>query len=84
VACHEDEVPYIRGDRTPTKLEALPEGHELRLGYARRTLPVDRPLKDGERLPECGGIVAIHTPGHTPGHLCLYVERARALIAATR
>lgn len=80
-ACHEDEAPYIRGDRTPVKYEALPENHELRLAYARRTVPVDRTLKDGELLPFCGGIRVLHTPGHTPGHLCLYVERARTLIA---
>lgn len=81
VLCHEDEAPYIRGDRTPIKLAALPEGHELRLAYARRTVPVARTLRDGERLNDCGGILAVHTPGHTPGHLCLYVEEARALIA---
>lgn len=81
VLCHEEEAPYIRGDLTPIKLRALPEGHELRLAYARRTVPVARTLRDGERLSECGGILAVHTPGHTPGHLCLYVEEARALIA---
>jgi glyoxylase-like metal-dependent hydrolase (beta-lactamase superfamily II) len=81
VLCHEDEAPYIRGDLPPVKLQALPEDHELRLAYARRVIPVGRTLKDGDRLGDCGGILAIHTPGHTPGHLCLYVEQARTLIA---
>lgn len=79
--CHEAEAPYIRGDLPPVKLQALPEDHELRLAYARRVVPVGRTLRDGERLTDCGGILAVHTPGHTPGHLCLYVERARTLIA---
>ena len=81
VLCHEDEAPYIRGDLPPVQLEALPKDHELRLAYARRVVSVGRTLKDGERLGDCGGILAIHTPGHTPGHLCLYVEKARTLIA---
>ncbi len=81
VLCHEEEAPYIRGDLTPVKLQALPEGHELRQAYVRRTVPVARTLRDGEWLNDCGGILAVHTPGHTPGHMCLYVEEARALIA---
>ena len=81
VLCHEDEAPYIDGRMTPVKMQALPENHEMRQAYARRTVPIARTLKDGERLPDFGGILAIHTPGHTPGHMCLYVEAARALIA---
>ncbi len=81
VLCHEAEAPYIDGRETPVKLQALPEGHEMRLAYARRTVPISRSFRDGDRLPACGGIRAIHTPGHTPGHLCLYAEAARTLIA---
>ena len=42
---------------------------------------VDRTLTDGERLPYCGGIVAIYTPGHTPGHISLYLEPSKVLVA---
>jgi hypothetical protein len=28
-----------------------------------------------------GGVRVVSTPGHTPGHLCLYLERSRTLIA---
>jgi glyoxylase-like metal-dependent hydrolase (beta-lactamase superfamily II) len=42
---------------------------------------VDRDLVDGEELPFCGGIRIIHTPGHTPGHICLYHSAGRTLIA---
>ena len=81
VLCHEAEAPYIRGERTPVKYESLPEDHEFRLAYARRVLPSVRTVKDGERLPFPSEIVAVHTPGHTPGHICLYLPEARALIA---
>ncbi len=42
---------------------------------------VDKTLTDGETLPYCGGIKVIHTPGHTLGHICLYLERNKTLIA---
>ena len=42
---------------------------------------VKRTLKDNERLSFCGGIRVIHTPGHTPGHICLYHEESKTLIA---
>jgi glyoxylase-like metal-dependent hydrolase (beta-lactamase superfamily II) len=33
------------------------------------------PLEDGQVLPVLGGLEVIHTPGHTPGSVCLYGER---------
>jgi len=44
-------------------------------------LKVDRTIGDGEVLPYCGGIQIIHTPGHTPGHICLYHVASKTLIA---
>jgi glyoxylase-like metal-dependent hydrolase (beta-lactamase superfamily II) len=44
-------------------------------------ITVDHTLGDGETLPYCGGIRIIHTPGHTPGHICLYLEASKTLIA---
>ncbi len=44
-------------------------------------LKVHRTVADGEVLPYCGGIRLIHTPGHTPGHSCLYLQASRTLIA---
>ncbi len=81
VACHEDEAPYIRGDLPPVKYTELSEDHPFRQAYARRVVPVHQLLRDGDLLPYCGGISVFHTPGHTPGHICLYVREARALIA---
>jgi glyoxylase-like metal-dependent hydrolase (beta-lactamase superfamily II) len=41
---------------------------------------VDYPLNDGDYLPGIDGVRAIHTPGHTPGSTCYYVESAKAMI----
>jgi glyoxylase-like metal-dependent hydrolase (beta-lactamase superfamily II) len=37
-------------------------------------------LTDGEELPFGGGVTVIHTPGHTPGHICLYHAGTKTLI----
>jgi glyoxylase-like metal-dependent hydrolase (beta-lactamase superfamily II) len=38
-----------------------------------------RPLEDGDVLPLLGGLRVVHTPGHTPGSICLYAARDRLL-----
>jgi glyoxylase-like metal-dependent hydrolase (beta-lactamase superfamily II) len=42
---------------------------------------LDEHLEDGDLLDLVGGIRVIFTPGHTPGHLSLYLERPRVLVA---
>jgi glyoxylase-like metal-dependent hydrolase (beta-lactamase superfamily II) len=43
--------------------------------------PADpRPLAHGEVLPALGGLEVVHTPGHTPGSVCLYAREHRLLI----
>ena len=37
------------------------------------------PVEDGQVLPILGGLQVIHTPGHTPGSICLYSARHRLL-----
>lgn len=37
------------------------------------------PIEDGDVLPILGGLEVIHTPGHTPGSVCLYGRRDRVL-----
>jgi glyoxylase-like metal-dependent hydrolase (beta-lactamase superfamily II) len=36
-------------------------------------------LEDGDRLPP--GLVALHTPGHTPDHLCFWDPQGRTLFS---
>jgi glyoxylase-like metal-dependent hydrolase (beta-lactamase superfamily II) len=38
-----------------------------------------RPVEDGDVLPVLGGLRVVHTPGHTPGSICLYGPRDRIL-----
>jgi glyoxylase-like metal-dependent hydrolase (beta-lactamase superfamily II) len=37
------------------------------------------PVTDGQVLPILGGLRVVHTPGHTPGSICLYAERHKLL-----
>jgi glyoxylase-like metal-dependent hydrolase (beta-lactamase superfamily II) len=37
------------------------------------------PIEDGDVIPVLGGLRVVHTPGHTPGSVCLYAERLRLL-----
>lgn len=37
------------------------------------------PIEDGQLLPILGGLQVVHTPGHTPGSICLYASRHRLL-----
>src|SRR5215211_9120980 len=84
VLAHSADAPHIDGSLRPLKpspemLERRPQMREVleRL----EPIGVDEYLEDGERLDIAGGIRVIFTPGHTPGHLSLYLERSKVLIA---
>ncbi len=42
---------------------------------------VDHRVEDAEVLPFAGGIRVVHTPGHSAGHIALYLQRHDLLIA---
>lgn len=93
VLAHKEEAPYIQGDKVPTKvaqleanLDALPAERKavyekLKTGFENSYVRVNETLSDGEELPYCGGTTIIYTPGHTPGHICLYLKQSKTLIA---
>lgn len=92
VSAHEYEKPYVEGEKKLIKiskdqehnLDNLPEHIRkamLNLFNNPPTSKVDVTLKDGDFLPFCGGITVIHTPGHTPGHICLYMNAEKILIS---
>jgi hydroxyacylglutathione hydrolase len=69
VAIHEVDAPIL-------------EKADLQASYADffdgklKPRPVDQKLKDGQVLQVNGmGLKVLHTPGHTPGHICLYNEK---------
>lgn len=91
VLAHEVEIPYIDGTRRPIKLPT-PEQAEQMLAHAspevRQTMSrplqpvkVDEALHDGQVLDLAGGVRVVFTPGHTPGHVSLFLERTKTLIA---
>lgn len=49
------------------------------LAFLSRTPHAAEPATDGQELPVLGGLRVIHTPGHTPGSICLYAPRHRLL-----
>ena len=94
VLSHEGEKPYIQGEKRPIKMtseriaqleeqmKSMPEDkrNEMKAMYENLKTKVDTLVYDGEVLQYCGGIIVIHTPGHTPGHICLYLKKYKTLI----
>lgn len=79
-----DEADAIDGTVLPrfAQPETLAQRPELReIAAQHRPTPINVRLTDGQRLELAGGVRVIFTPGHTPGHISLYLERSRALIA---
>jgi glyoxylase-like metal-dependent hydrolase (beta-lactamase superfamily II) len=87
VYAHEWEADILTGDREAQRVSPWPR-LPLRVYYIQLGLaigidghvpcPVDRTLKDGDHV---GPLQVIHTPGHTPGHLCFYWRERRFLHA---
>ncbi len=44
-----------------------------------RRIPVHELMEDGQLLPVLGGLRVMHTPGHTPGSVCLYLKDQKVL-----
>ncbi len=93
VFAHLDDIPYIQGEQRLLKMDpghieammqAFQEKQNAQPTQLFENLPkihVNRALAGGEKLPYGGGIVVIHTPGHTPGHISLFLPTDHLLIA---
>jgi len=93
VLAHKEEKPYITGEKVPLKvagleanLSSLPEKmkvmyEKIKVAFQNCKVNVDKTLIGGDELPYCGGIKVIFTPGHTLGHICLYLKQSKILIA---
>ena len=72
---HPADSAIVRGEQpqpgpNPDSLLGKVAGPILnRLSTPAPPAAVDVEVADGEELPIAGGIKAVHTPGHTPGHL---------------
>jgi len=92
VLAHVEEAPYIDGRKTPIKLAAMLQNYDnlpeerkawfdmIKTGFANIHISVSQTLTDGELLPICGGIEVVYTPGHTPGHICLFLRESRIMV----
>lgn len=87
VYAHELELPFLTGMKAYPEPDSTVEG-----GMVAKMSPLfpNEPINLGdkvERLPSDGsvphmpGFRWIHTPGHSPGHISLFREEDRALIA---
>ena len=84
VAVHQREVRMIKGEEPWPNLFH----YGFLAGLARPFMPrlygrpvrVDFPLEDGDKIPLAEEVRVIHTPGHTPGSICLYVSPRKVLI----
>jgi glyoxylase-like metal-dependent hydrolase (beta-lactamase superfamily II) len=88
------EADYISGRKKSPRLEiaerryeSLPTAEQKgALAYMQmlqgiERIEVDRTFKNDELLSYFGGVLIISTPGHLPGHISLYVEKEKTLIA---
>ncbi len=71
----EGQIPVPRVD--PAKLKGLFKFRPPRT--VMKATPVDHPLRGGETLDCMGGLQAVFTPGHAPGHLAFWQPQKRIL-----
>jgi glyoxylase-like metal-dependent hydrolase (beta-lactamase superfamily II) len=85
VAAGEADIQYITGEEVVPRRQSGPVA-QVAVGLIDRIFPyvpvqVDIPLHDDEELSAGGGMQVIHTPGHTPGSICLYMPAQKVLFA---
>ena len=90
IFAHVADKPYFECDKRCIRLNTnfmnrinnLPEEEKNKVLnlFENSNVQINSTLTDGEELECCGGIMVIHTPGHTPGHICLYHKQSKTLI----
>ena len=78
---HGDHTGGLKKLKKTLKFEVM--AHELDMPAIQKQTgyDVEQVVKGGERLPDCGGIDVLHTPGHTAGHISLHLPRIKTMIA---
>ena len=91
VIAHAAEMAFIEGEKTlnkntEEKLEKIDIPEHIKQAIKNSSkiksapVKVNETLKEGDVIPMLGGITVIHLPGHTPGHIGLYLNKYRILI----
>jgi len=94
ILCTKYEAPYITGQSKSLRLlqaesihDSLPESEkEGSMGFQNFIASIKKvdnvtTINSGDMLPWCGGTEIVDTKGHTPGHISLYIENEKTLIA---
>jgi len=93
VLAHKDEAQYMDGRRLQIRLQQAQkrmgdnptdqqkvEFEQQKQNMQSFLFKTDQELAGGEILPICGGIEIIHTPGHMPGHIVLYLQQSKVFV----
>ena len=80
IAMHPLEAQLLHEATERVSAEDSPEERRLRREAAKVT--ADLTVGDGDALP-AGSLTlrVVHTPGHSPGHICLFLEKERTLFS---
>lgn len=87
VYAHELELPYLTGEKNYPEPDPTVEGGlvaKMSAFFPNESIDLGehvQPLPSNGSIPEMNGWRWIHTPGHTRGHVSLFREKDRALIA---
>lgn len=87
VYAHPLEMPFLTGQQSYPEPDPIVEGGMVaKMSPFFPNEPIDlgdriQPLPSGGTVPGLPDFKWIHTPGHTPGHVSLFREKDRALIA---
>lgn len=87
VYCHHMEVPYLTGKASyPPPDSSVGGGLMASIAFVYPSGPINvetrlQELPGDGSIPEISGWKWIHTPGHTPGHISLWREADKVLIA---
>ena len=78
---HDIDSPYISGKK---KVPLPKGGKKLLYGFLSLFMKIkfvesNKTVKDGDIIKN---LKVIHTPGHTPGHICLYDSKRKILFSA--
>jgi glyoxylase-like metal-dependent hydrolase (beta-lactamase superfamily II) len=87
VYAHRLELPYLTGKSSyPPPDPAIGGGGMAYMSWVFPIGPMDfgdtiKPIAENGTIPELPDWRAIHTPGHSPGHISLFRDKDRTLIA---
>ncbi|MEL6407340.1 MAG: MBL fold metallo-hydrolase [Chloroflexota bacterium] len=82
VYASEESKPYIEAAKPPPHLPAVMQIFTPMMGLMQKKVTVNTTFSDNETLDIADGILALHTPGHTPENYNFYWRREKTLFAA--